>query len=433
VPLPPLPLEAIADRAARLVARSPADLTSVCWVETVRSSAKAGERGRRRDARRAVTLRVRVGGRSGTARADAGEVGELEIALRGALADARLAPPSPDWPIAAAAVEHLAAGSADPEVVALATGAESTGGAPARLGDAGCLRWLEARVAVASSFQPPRAHRFTSATLEIASDDGPGAGFAARTAISLAALDAEALRERARALAAAAASSPSGAADGRPLVLGGEAAIALLDALARHALSGRERLARGGLWPYPFAAGLTVDDEPDGSSAPALPFDLDGCARARRRFVDGGRAVAAALDLELAARAGEPTTSHGLAADDAWPEHLAIAPGSRAERDLLASCAGGVRVGRIRRIRVEPEGAYRFRAVAAGLREIGATGELGASLPPATWSGSLAELFGAVREAAGEPAIWSPDASSFGAHRAPALLLAPVGRFEPDR
>jgi predicted Zn-dependent protease len=375
-----------------------------------------------------VAVRVRAGGRSGFARGDAGELGELDALLRAALADARLAEPSPDWPIAAATVEPVAAGAPDPEIVALTPAAAEArlAGPPARRQSL-TLGWLEARVAVAASFHPVRSQRFTSATFTARVGRRPGSGFAARTAPSLLRLGVDEVLARAGALEASAIETRLPGSG--PLVLGAEAAITLLDAFARRALGGRERIARGGAWPWPLAAGLAIDDDPLDGGAPALPFDLDGCPRARRRFVDGGRVVAAALDLELAARAGEAPTAHALAADDAWPEHLAVAPGAREEAALLADAAGGVRIGSLERLAVEPGDELPFRALARGLREIGPGGALGAALPPAVWTGSLREALSSLVEAGAESAAWAPDPASLGALRSPALRLAPCGRF----
>ncbi len=87
------------ERASRLVALSPADATLVSWFEWRHGQASEGARQRRvLDAeRREILVRVRVSGRTGAARGDATEPGELQRLLRSALGAARLAAPSPDW------------------------------------------------------------------------------------------------------------------------------------------------------------------------------------------------------------------------------------------------------------------------------------------------------------------------------------------------
>ena len=430
-----LPLDVVAERAAQLAARSTADAVSIAWLETDEGTASAGPRGRHAvlEPRRSVAVRVRAGGRTGVARSDSSDTGELDATLRAALADARIAEPSPDWPLGATTIEPVAAGGVDPDLGAL-TAAGAQQALPAKLGGRSSLRldWRDARLVVAASFHPLRAQRFTSASFRARIGRRPGSGFVARTAPALAALAIDELVESGRALEAAATAEELPAA-GSPLVLAGEAALVLLDAFARRALGGRARLERGAVWPYSIAAVLTFDDEVIDGAAPVSRFDFDGCARSKRRFVEAGVVRGAALDLELAARAGEPTTGHGLAADDAWPQHLAVLSGERGEAALRAAAANGVRIGSLERFAIEPGEELPFRALARNLRKIGSDGSLGTALPPAVWSGSLREVLSSVVEVGREAVVWAPDARSFGALRSPALRLVACGRFAPDR
>ncbi|HLF56206.1 MAG TPA: hypothetical protein VI942_05100, partial [Thermoanaerobaculia bacterium] len=130
-----LPLDVVAERAARLAARSTADAVSIAWLEADEGTASAGPRGRHAvlEPRRSVAVRVRAGGRTGVARSDSSDTGELDATLRAALADARIAEPSPDWPLGATTIEPVAAGGVDPDLGAL-TAAGAQQALPAKLG-----------------------------------------------------------------------------------------------------------------------------------------------------------------------------------------------------------------------------------------------------------------------------------------------------------
>jgi predicted Zn-dependent protease len=426
-------LDRIASDAERLLARSPADATLVTWIERRRGTARESARARRAELEdaREVIVRVRVAGRTGGARTESTAPSDLERVLRGALAAARAEPASPDWDAAASAgaVADLP-GLFDPALAELEpAGAQRELELRAERRATIDLTWREERIVVAASFHPLRAVSLTAAGAAVRTGRRPGSGFAARSARTLAGLDLEQLVARARSLEAP--DSVDEAPDRPlPLVLSPEVAAALVEAWGRVALSARgarETAARATL-----ARGLTLDDEPLAARGLPLPFDLDGSPRSRRRFVDGGRVLGAAFDLELAARAGAAPTGHGLASDDAWPVHLALAPGASGEAELRARAAGGLRVGALEHLAVrDGDPALGFRAVARNVRRIGPDGTLGTGLAPLGWDGSLSVVLAAVEEVGGETATWAPRAGLPGATTGAALRLAAVSGFAP--
>jgi len=432
-------LEQIVERAERLVALSPADATAVLWSEGRRGGAVESARVRRAEAGAPKSLRVRVRlhGRTGIARAEPGEVGELQAALRAALADARCQDPSPDWETAAAS-GGLAPldGLHDPEVAALEPeGAQAMLRALAERRATLRLRWSERRLVVASSFHTTRAATLTSLTLEARTGRRPGSGFAAATSRTLAGLDPRGVLARAQALEARVVDH-GGAAGALPLLIAPEAAATLADAFSRSVLSGRsrlERLAGTEAGPFPLAESVTLVDEPLLPVGAPLPFDLDGTPKRRRVFVERGRSRGAAFDLELAALAGDHTTGHGMGGDDAWPAHLEIVPGGAGEPELAGRAAGGLRIGSLEEFAVDPGRSLGFRAIARSVRRIEADGTLGAALPPLSWQGRLATLFAAVEEVGRDLVAWMPRDTDLGAMRAPALRLAPTGGLSPRR
>lgn len=376
-----LPLEEIVARAERLVALSPADQTQVLWSEGRLASVLEGARVRRIETGRpnSVRVRVRAFGRTGVARAESAEVGELQQALRAAMADARCNAPSPDWEYAAAAGEPPRLDALfDPELAALEPDAAQA--LLRRLAPRNAtlrLRWSERRLAVLSSFHPPRAVALTTASLAARTGRRPGSGFAAGTARTLEALAAPQILDRARALEAANVDRSDGE-EGATVVLSPEATAVLVDAFSRYVLSGGARIRRrvegeeSGLWP--IAEALTLVDEPIRSGGAPLPFDLDGMPKRRRIFVESGRPRGAAFDLALAASAGERPTGHGLGGDDAWPTHLEVVAGAETEEELRRRSDGGLRIGSLEDLAIDPGGSLVLHATTRSVRRIGSAG-----------------------------------------------------------
>jgi predicted Zn-dependent protease len=429
-------LDEIVERADRLVALSPADATSIAWVESREGEALESARQRRGgvENRRSVLFRVRVGGRTGRARAESALPNELQRSLRAALADARCAAPSPDWSLEAAQREPASLeGLFDPAVAALDPAAEQK--ELQRLGERRStlrLRWRENRVAVAASFHLTRATTLTDVTFEARTGRRPGSGFAARSARRRDALDLPAIVAAARALEAPAV-DPSAPEDVGRLLLAPEATAVLLDALARRALCGGRRLAGGKAPDLRLDPAVRLVDEPLDPRGLALPFDLDGCAKRPRVFVERGWVVGLAADLDLAARLGLEPTAHALAGDDAWPDHLTLEAGEADEPALRIAAGGGLRLGALEELAVEPGEAMPFRAVARNVRRVGVDGELGEGLAPLLWHGTLRDLFAEILASGRETVTWSPRGGSTGAVRCPALALAAPGRFAVRR
>lgn len=437
----PLPLEALAERCERILRLSPADATIVTWIETARGHVVESARTRRAEAApaRSVVLRVREGGRTGCARAESAEVGELQTTLRQALASARLAPPSPDWEFPAGspepALDTRSPVWCDPEIVALqpATAQQRL----QRLADRrATLRfsWGIQRLAVAASGRATRTIELTDATLEARTGRRPGSGFAAGASRSLSGLDLDEVIGRARQREASEVSEP-GPAPAGAAVLAPEVTAVLVETFVRLVFSGRRFVAGVGPLADPaerrkLANALHVTDRPlDGGLA--LPIDLDGIPKRSRDLVVGGDCREVALDLELGARCGRLTTGCSLASDDAYPLHPCLTSGEVGEAELLARSAGGLRVGSIEYLRCIEAPGLPFRALARSVRKIGEGGDLGVALPPLYWKGKLLDLFSAIDGIGRDLVVWSAG-GGLGAASAPALRVLAAGELTPS-
>ncbi len=438
-----LPLADIVDRCEHLLRLSPSDSTIVSWIETTANLATESARSRRLDASagRIVVVRVREGRRSGLARSEASDVGELQATLRQALALARAASISPDWewprggeePPVEASLDALF----DDEVAGLAPPAAQQ--RLQRLSDRqSTLRcsWSEQSLVVAASGRPTRAARATEIGLEARTGRRPGSGFAAASSRTLRDLPFDRLVARAQSLQA---SEITEAIPDRqaPAVLAPEAAVALLELVAREVFSGRRFVAGQGPLADPterrtLSPLVRLVDEPGDLAMFGFPFDYDGLAKRRRELVHDGELAGPVLDLELAARCGRHSTGHGVAGEDATPGHPQWLAGEESEADLLLRTAGGIRIGSIENLRCLPGPGLPFRGVARSVRRIGDNGKLEAALPPLIWTGKVLDLLAAVDGAARDRALWIP-----APHRAPAvapaLRLAAVGTMQPSR
>jgi len=389
-------LDPLVERATRLLERSPADVTSICWTETRAAEVALGGRTpRTEDTRsRRVAIRVRVGGRSAGADATSDSTGDLERALRGALAAARCADPSPDWNLEAAQGEPspLPAAAFDPELAAFSI-ADAQRRAEPSIESRITLdwEWREEWIVSVASFHPPRALARTRGRIEARSGGRRRGGTASVVGTGLSELDPAAVVERARA-AEAGAFEEIDPGPAPTLVLAPRAAGTLLATMARRLLSARAEIERGGPFAALLSPRLSLRDEPLDGGGFALPFDVDGCPKVSRSFVEKGRVVASAWDLELAARHGRSATAHGMGADDAWPLHLTLAPGSEDTPTLCRRAGRAVWVSELDALVVEGDPALSFRAGLRGVRRVADDGSLAAALPDLEWRGSLVEV-----------------------------------------
>ena len=384
-----LTLDDVLERCERVLSASPADATTLVWLEIGRAEAEAGRR-RGGDAppparERSVLVRVEERGRVGFHRTGAESVGELENALRCALGQAKSDPPAADSitpshpqplslpqggreaplpargdgftgsessgssaPVAsvgrgdgcgdasAAPAEQAAAtvppGSFDPELARLSPGdAAKILQRGLDKDERAALSWAQAHVVVADSVGLRRAAAVTAATLTVRAGHGPGAGRAAASARSLAALGAERVRDRARARRAGEAAAGEWRTDGGPtaVVLAPEAVVRLVELLNRHALSART--FRDGGSALAAALGRRLFDpaltlRDDGTDPAGLPFSFDLAGVAKRL-----------LDLVAAGVVATPAVDAELAAARglAPTPHSLAGDDSRAENLFL--------------------------------------------------------------------------------------------------
>ena len=403
-PTPLVPIEEMLTRLDRALAHSPAEETEVVWIEARRGQESNGKR--RRDSfetpERTLLIRVRESGRTGLHRMSAAGLSDLENAVREALGQARLAPPTPPplQPPGAAGPLADMPELADPEVARLVPGrARDLIQRQADRGEVAWIGWGEGRVAVVNSRGLRRTAEVTTVWMVVSCGNAPGAGRAMAAARSLEALDSAALFERARQRHASPGNGTSVAEPPRgpvPLVLSPDAAAALIDLLNRRALGSatfQSGAFRGRLGETVCHPAITLRDDP--TRGLPFPFDLFGAAKRPIDLIERGVLLTPAVDEALTAEIGRPVTPHLVASDEALAAHPSLQPGEEADEELLRRAEGGVWVSALDGVQAFDPGTLRFRARARGVRHIEG-GTLGVALPDLVWEDSLPDLLGRV-------------------------------------
>lgn len=391
---------------------------------------------------------MREGRRRGSFRTGAGDPGEIAAGIRQAVAASRAAAPAaeglprpeappragsgrdappdpgPLWDKELAALEPPRAR----QLLAGATGA----------GERAELEWTRTRVVVLTSTGVDRRAQATSATVRVVAEGDrrpggrseagppPGAGRAAGSARSLAALAVEGVVRRARARVAETVARdvverppPTG-----PLLFSQEAAGALVSLLAS-GLSSRAFEAEGSplagmLGEHVFSPAVDlVDDGLDPGGLP-FPFDLLGRPKRRVALIEAGVPRSPAVDQALAARLQLPVTPHAVGPDEARPTHLFLLP-REDEAAVFAAAEGGVWIGALHGLECFDRSRVAARARVLGARRV-AGGRLAEGLPELVWEDSLLRLFSRVLAVGGEP-VRLADPAFLGGTSAPMLAV----------
>lgn len=396
------------------------------------------------------------------------QLSDLEIAVREALAQARLAPASSAEPMATPLASSRAAELApqaaradrlpehaeplpaelfDPELAEMTP--EAGRAAAERLArgeDRGAradervrLGWVAGTVVIANSAGLRRAARVTAVTLEAACGSGPRGGRAAAVARRLDALDAPLVMERARRETPESPELMAGVMEGPvALVLAQEGAAVLLEMLNRLALSAKSfldgtSLLRDNLGDQVFHPAINLRDDAGDPRGLPFAFDLAGWSKRPVDLISRGVVLTPAVDSRLAGEIGRPATPHRIAADDSLASNLFLLPGERPDEELLREAAGGVWAGALDPIECFDPRALRFRAVLRGVRRIdrAGSGALGAALPDLVWEDSVPSALSRVLGVGREPVAVACGDPLFGALTTPILALERAEHLRP--
>ncbi len=345
--------EAEGATGAEVVAiRSDAALTRFANSEIHQNVAEAGVH---------VSLRFVLGARQGVASSDRLDDAALHRLAESAAAIARvsaeredgvaLPEPAPVAPVGGALSEATA--DATPELRAEGARAVIAGADAAGVTAYGSFRTEVETLAVANSRGVRAAgSRSEAHLLTVMMGPGGGTGYAEQAAVDVGAIDASAVgreaAERAR-LTRDAIEIPAG---DYPVVLESYAVGDITDMLGYLGFSALA-VDEGRSFAEPgrrIGSELVTiwDDGIDPAGLP-MPFDYEGVPKQRVSLVEAGVCRDVVYDAQTAARAGRPSTGHGLPAPNTWgpfPLNMVMAAGTASRDELIAGMDRGLVVTR---------------------------------------------------------------------------------------
>ena len=392
-----LSLDEIADRIETVLQRSTADETEIVWLETKGGAAE--NRNRKVDTRghreRTILIRVIDRRRVGSHRTGSATVGELDSAVRSAVAQSRsreplpgmLHLPSDDSPIAPLD------GLWDPAIAELGRDQVKSIYKP-WLSQRGVvhLEWKTGRISVFNSRGVRRQAQVTAANVQARIGRRPGGGRAAGAARTLADLRPEAVVERARQRHA------TGVVGELPeascmVVFSPEAAGQICDILNRVAFSAiayyhGSSFLRHHLDDQVFDRAFNLLDDGTDRTGLAFPFDLEGTAKRPVDLISKGTPKTPAVDQRQAAQLGLSATAHAIGGNDARALNLFLLPGEIDDQQMLQMADEGIWIGWLDQVECYEPGRVQIRCHAGGVRRI-TDGRLGQGLPDLIWEDSL--------------------------------------------
>jgi predicted Zn-dependent protease len=308
-----------------------------------------------------VSLRFVRGRRIGVASSGRTDPAALRGLAERAGRIAAVAEEAPEWPGLPAAgppvpVEGafaLATADASPELRAAGVRAVIAAADAAGVGAFGSFSTGVETVAVASTTGIRAAEARTAArllTVTMGPDDGTG--YAEAAAVDASAIDAAAIGQEAAEKARRSARPVDLPPGDYPVVLEEYAVADLLDNLGYVGFSGLSVEEERSFFEPGRRIGselvTIVDDARDPAGMPAA-FDYEGVPTRRVVMVERGVCREIVHDAGTAARAGVPSTGHGLPAPNPWgpfPLHAAMAAGSTPREELIRGLRRGLLVTR---------------------------------------------------------------------------------------
>lgn len=441
---------------------SPADETELVWLERRHGRASSDPEAPAflEPARLTVLVRVVENGRVGWHRTESGGPGDVEIALRQALALATSQPKARRLPVLPTPGDGEGPGPLpalfDPEVAGLTVESarrlaqefcrsgfgEGGGGAGGQApqstsGEEAVLRWGQTQIAVVNNHGLARMAEATEISLLFRSGRGPQAGRAAGSARSLAGLGGAAIVARARSRVSWLPLAEPPAAERLPLVLAAEAVCELLNVLNIHAFAGRAYLEGTSFLArhrnvQVFDRNFHLRD--DAAALPGLPFpfDFEGMRKRPLELITFGKPSLPALSQQQSGEAGLEGTAASVGGQDALFGNLFLSPGELDLGGLLETAEGGIYVGWLDRPECYEPNQLRVRALARGVRRI-ENGKLGAPLPDLVWDESLLHAFARLRGLGNDVVVRSMPSTPLGAIAAPTLVLEEANKLDPVR
>ena len=424
----------IAERIDTVLARSTADETEIVWLET--RGGETENRGQHLTTRprheRTILIRVIDRNRVGSHRTGTGAVGELESAVRRAVAQSRSREPLPGMlhlPVNDDPVPSIDP-CWDPAIADL--GPETVGRLYRRWREARGLcriRWTAAQILVFNSRGTRRQASVTAANLEVRIGRRAGGGRAYGAARTLSDLEPEVVIERARDRHAA---GEVGDLPQSPVIVAfsPEATCQLCDILNRVAFSAvayyqGSSFLREHLDVQVFDRAVNLRDDATDASGLPFPFDLEGTAKRPVDLIHKGTPKTPAVDQRQAAQMGLTPTASAIGGNDARAMNLFFLPGELDDTQILEASEDGLWVGSLDGLECFEPSRVQIRGVARGVRRI-VDGKLDQGLPDFVWEDSLLRALSNLRGLGQAPVVLGSQDGFLGGISAPAMVIAGI-------
>ena len=385
-----------------MIERSPADETEIVWIEKLSDRAQNKNKQVEITARRERTILIRVIDRKrvGSHRTGIAEPGELDSAVRAAIAQSRSRETLPGLLHFSADDSPLRTGEDrlwDQEIANLRSRKVEAMFDP-WLRRRGTIRldWAKAQVAVFNSRGIRRQTAVTAANIEARVSRAPGTGRAAGASRFLNLLEPRAVVERARSLHA------SDEVAGLPalpitIVLSPEATSELIDILNRVAFSAisyysGSSFLREHLDVQVFDRSINLRDDAADPRGLSFPFDLEGAPKRPIHLILKGSPKTPALDQRQAAQLGLAPTAHAIGGNDARAMNLFLDTGEVSDSELIRSVNNGLWIGWLDHVECFEPSRVQVRARASSVRRI-ESGKLSSAIPDLIWEDSLLRAF----------------------------------------
>lgn len=441
------PLETVSAIFEQVLDASTADETELVWFERRYGLASYPPRPDDflEDPRLSVLVRVVEGRRQGWYRTETPDASMLESGLRQALALATVQPrvrrrpvlPKPtEIDTSLELVDHRLGDldKLDAAQKLVASWCQETAGPENGL--RARMHGSMLRMAVFNNHGVRCRSAATEVSLEVTAGEGPGAGRAAGSARSFAALGHEGLIRLAldRRHDGEIGPAPEGPI---PILLSAEATVELLNLLNTWAFASRSY--REGMSFLAKHRNVQVFDRAfnlrdDALRMPGMPFpfDFEGSPKRPLDLIVEGQPSTPALNRWEAAEAGLEPTAQAVGGQDSMFGNLYFEPGDAAEESLLRAADGGLMVGWLDAPECFDPTQLRFRAVARGVRRIEG-GKIGAPVEDLVWEDSLLRAFARLAAVGNDPIVRARPSTPLGAISAPSLVLVESDGFQPAK
>lgn len=439
--------EDVRRRLERVLDASTADETELVWFERQRGCVRTDGPCQQDPPLLSVMVRVVEGRRLGWFRADTAESGELENAVRHALALAKLQPQLERRSIFPRRTDDSFNRDGqvlrDPAIEALdpATALSQLHDG-CRAGERGALRWGTSHLTILNSHGVRRNATVTEISADVACGEPGGSGYASASSRSLHGLALQRLFDRARGLTAnghgAAAVNGNGwspPATGTPALLSPESAACLLDVVNGYAFSGRAFLDGTSFLSkhrnvQVFDRRVHLRDDGSNEAGLPFPFDFEGSPKRPLELIVAGTPSTPALNRHQGHLAGMHSTGQSVGGEDSMFGNLFLHSGEATDEDLLAAANGGIFIGWLEAPVCFDPNHLTVRITARGVRQI-ENGTLGRALPDLVWEDSLLRVLARIEAVGCDPVVRAMSTTPLGSISAPALALTGVEGLRP--